>query len=80
MKNATHNIKLQVINATNDLHFDFYFRGNNIKTKVYDETQFKFKHHMATPVKLDTTKMVISPMPGAIVEVKVQAGQTVVDG
>lgn len=35
---------------------------------------------MAPPVKLDLTKSIISPMPGAIVSVSVEAGQTVVAG
>lgn len=35
---------------------------------------------MKVPEKLDTAKMVMSPMPGAIVSIAVQVGQTVVDG
>jgi acetyl/propionyl-CoA carboxylase alpha subunit len=35
---------------------------------------------MAVPVMVDTTKMIISPMPGSIVSLQVQAGQTVVEG
>lgn len=35
---------------------------------------------MAEPVKLDTAKMVLSPMPGAIVSMNVEQGQTVADG
>ena len=47
---------------------------------VYDETQFKYKQHMAPPAKVDHSKSIISPMPGAVVSVSVVAGQTVVDG
>lgn len=47
---------------------------------MYDEAQFKYKHFMKVPEKLDTAKMVMSPMPGAIVSIAVQVGQTVVDG
>jgi propionyl-CoA carboxylase alpha chain len=35
---------------------------------------------MKVPEKLDTAKMVMSPMPGAIVSIAVQVGQNVVDG
>ena len=51
-----------------------------MKTKVYDARQYKYKHYMAVPVKLDTAKMVLSPMPGTIVSMNVEAGKTVVDG
>ena len=62
------------------MSFDFYFRGNKIKTHVYDETQYKYKHIMKVPEKIDTASMVMSPMPGAIVSISVKEGQTVVDG
>jgi len=74
------NTKLQLMKQENDLHFQFYFGGNKINTQVFDEQQYKYKHFMKKPVKLDTTKMVMSPMPGSIVSVSVQPGQTVVDG
>lgn len=35
---------------------------------------------MAPVVKVDTTKSILSPMPGAVVSVAVQPGDTVVDG
>lgn len=35
---------------------------------------------MAPPKKVDFAKSVISPMPGAIVSVSVEAGQTVTEG
>ena len=35
---------------------------------------------MAPVVKIDTTKSILSPMPGAVVSVSVQPGDTVVDG
>ena len=51
-----------------------------METIVYDEAQFKYKHHMAPPVKIDSAKMIQSPMPGAVVSVNVAAGDKVVDG
>jgi propionyl-CoA carboxylase alpha chain len=47
---------------------------------IYDEIQYKYKKHMSPVVKVDHSKSVLSPMPGAVVSVAVQAGQTVVDG
>lgn len=35
---------------------------------------------MAPVVKIDTTKVILSPMPGAVVSVSVAPGDTVVDG
>lgn len=35
---------------------------------------------MAPPKKIDYAKSVLSPMPGAIVTVSVESGQTVADG
>lgn len=71
---------LQILSNKNDLNFDFYYGGGKVETIVYDEAQFKYKHHMAAPVKIDSAKMIQSPMPGAVVSVNVAAGDTVVDG
>ena len=38
---------------SNDIKFDFYFAGGKVETLVYDETQYKYKKHMAPPVKID---------------------------
>jgi len=62
------------------LKFDLYYQGGKVETMVYDETQFKYKQHMAPIVKIDTSKSLLSPMPGAVVSVSVEPGQTIVDG
>merc|ERR1711998_661724 len=83
IKMKTHNNEqdtVQFLGAKDDIYFDFYYGGGVVKTQVFDETQYKYSVHMAPPVKIDHSKSVLSPMPGAIVEVKVEAGQTVVDG
>lgn len=69
-----------MLDSQNDIKFDFYYQGGKVETLVYDESQFKYKQHMAPPKKIDTSKTIMSPMPGAIVSVNVEAGQTVVDG
>lgn len=71
---------IQFIGQQHDLKFDFYYQGGQVNTMLYDETQYKHKQHMAPPAKVDHSKSILSPMPGAIVEVKVEVGQTVVDG
>lgn len=51
-----------------------------METFVYDPIQYKYKGYMAPPVKIDTTKSILSPMPGAVVSTSVVPGQDVVDG
>jgi acetyl/propionyl-CoA carboxylase alpha subunit len=71
---------LQFMDSKNDFRFDFYYHGGKVNTLIYDEAQYKFKKYMAPAVKIDHSKSIISPMPGAVVSVNVVAGQTVVDG
>ena len=61
----------QLLSSDNDIKFDFYFEGGKVETRVYDEAQYKYKDHMAPIVKIDTTKSILSPMPGAVVSVAV---------
>lgn len=74
------NFTVQTLGNKNDLMFDFFYQGGRVKTRIYDENQFKYKGHMAPPVKVDHSKSTLSPMPGSIVSVSVEVGQTVVDG
>jgi len=48
--------------------------------RIFDEVQSQYKHIMPEPTKLDTAKSIISPMPGAVVQVFVNPGDSVVDG
>ena len=47
---------------------------------VFDPVQYRVKSYMAPPKKIDYAKSVLSPMPGSIVNVAVEVGQTVADG
>ena len=47
---------------------------------VYTSDQYKYKQYMPEIVKIDFAKFIVSPMPGAIREVFVKPGDTVVDG
>jgi len=71
---------IQFVGQQHDLKFDFYYKGGQVNTMIYDETQYKYKQHMAPPIKVDHSRSILSPMPGAIVSVNVEVGQTVVDG
>ena len=70
----------QLLSSENDIKFNFYFMNGLVETKVYDENQYKYKNFMAPVVKIDTTRSILSPMPGAVVSVAVAPGDTVVDG
>lgn len=71
---------VQFVDVKNNNKYGFYYRGSNVSVDVYSETQFGLKKFMPIIKPRDTAKLVISPMPGAIVSVNVAPGQTVVDG
>lgn len=71
---------IQFVDVKEELHYNFYYKGNSVETLVYDQSQFKYKKFMAPPKKIDYAKSIISPMPGAIVSVAVEVGQQVTDG
>jgi propionyl-CoA carboxylase alpha chain len=62
------------------IRYTFNLKGNSVKISVYNEAQFKYKHFMPVPATIDYAKSIISPMPGAIVQVFVQPGDHVVAG
>ena len=63
-----------------DLRYNFYHKGNSVEIAVYTPDQFPLKKYMAPPKKIDYAKSVLSPMPGAIINVAVVPGQHVSDG
>jgi propionyl-CoA carboxylase alpha chain len=71
---------IQFEGITNELDYNWVFNGTKVKTRVYDPKQFNLKKHMAPPKVVDFSKIVIAPMPGAIISVNVKAGDTVEDG
>ena len=60
--------------------YNFYYRGSNVQLTVYDETQYKLRKFMPIIKPRDLSKILISPMPGAIISVNVKPGDTIVDG
>lgn len=71
---------VQFVDVKEELHYNFYYKGNTIEAQVYDANQYKYKKYMAPPKKIDYAKSVLSPMPGSIVSISVEAGQVVADG
>ena len=63
-----------------ETRYNFYYKGNTMEIAVFDKDQFPLKKFMAPPKKIDYAKSVLSPMPGGIVGIAVEVGQTVVDG
>lgn len=62
------------------VRFSFGHKGNNVQVSVYSQQQYELSKHMPEPVKIDSAKVILSPMPGAIVDVFVQPGDAVVEG
>jgi biotin carboxyl carrier protein len=71
---------VQFLEAKDNLNFNFYYKGNTVQSTVYDAEQFALKKYMAPPKHFDSTKNIISPMPGSIVSVSVEEGQSVSEG
>lgn len=63
--------------CTNELDYNWYYKGSVLKTRVYDAKEYQYKKYMAPPAVIDTSKVIMSPMPGAIIEVFVKEGDTV---
>ena len=55
-------------------------KGSEVEVSVFNQAQFNVKQYMAPPKKVDHAKSVLSPMPGSIVSISVEPGQTIVMG
>lgn len=71
---------VQFLEARDNLNFGFYYKGNTLTVAAYDADQYPLKQYMARPKKIDHGKSIISPMPGSIVSVNVEVGQSVAEG
>lgn len=69
--------RVQYMGCQNDLEFSYYYRGAVRKVNVYDQRQHAVATHMPVPKVLDLNKVIIAPMPGAVVSVAVEVGQKV---
>lgn len=71
---------LQFYGISNELDYDWFYQGTKIKARVYNNREYEYKKFMAPPKVIDFGKVVMAPMPGAIVSVSVKPGDTVEDG
>ena len=71
---------VQFLESKEGMNFKYYFHGNTVDIEVYDQQQKDYKKYMAPPAKIDYAKLVQSPMPGSIVSLSVEVGQTVMEG
>jgi propionyl-CoA carboxylase alpha chain len=63
-----------------EVNYHFAVKGNQVEVAVLNEAQYKVNKYMAPPKKIDHAKSVLSPMPGAIISIAVEVGQTVTEG
>jgi len=60
--------------------FQLQLRGTSIEVVVMTPREFELQLHMPVAQEIDLSKMVVSPMPGAVVSVSVKPGDQVVPG
>ena len=71
---------LQFHGITDEIVYDWVYNGTKVPTRVYGERQFRVKQYMAPPKVIDYGKVVMAPMPGAIVSIDVKPGDFVQAG
>lgn len=63
-----------------NIRYSFYYKGNSVELQIYEDKQYKYKSFMPIAKKVDSSKLIMSPMPGSIVSVSVKPGDKVVEG
>lgn len=71
---------IQYDQTKNEVNLQFAVKGSQVEAVTLDPAQYRLNKYMAPPKKIDYAKSVLSPMPGAIVSIAVEVGQTVADG
>lgn len=66
--------------STNEIEWEVQYRGSPYKVKVYNALQAGAAKHMPPKKVVDTSKFILAPMPGAVVDVKVKVGDKVPAG
>lgn len=72
-------IKVQNLEIT-PLGFRCQHYGSLFEVSVQSERSFELSKHMPVKKQLDTTKVIMSPMPGTVISVSVEPGATVAEG
>jgi len=75
----THPAVLQLVQVL-PLGYRIQHMGNYYDVKVMTPTEAKLSAYMKEKTPIDTTKMILSPMPGALRHVYVQEGDVVAPG
>lgn len=71
---------IQFEETREEVIFHYSVKGSQVEALVLTPAQYRLKGYMAKPKKVDHAKSVLSPMPGAIVSINLEVGQTVVEG
>mmetsp|Transcript_4068 Transcript_4068/g.4699 ORF Transcript_4068/g.4699 Transcript_4068/m.4699 type:complete len:143 (-) Transcript_4068:3-431(-) len=82
-EDSTHGIRSHMIQfhgLTGEVAYKWVYNGTQVTTKVYGKRQFDLKQYMAPPVVIDYGRVIMAPMPGAIVNICVEVGDTIEDG
>jgi len=66
--------------GTNEIDWEVQYRGSPYTVRVLDSLQASASQYMAPKKVVDTSKFILAPMPGAVVEVKVKVGDKVPAG
>lgn len=71
---------IQYEDTRDEVNMHFAVKGSQVECTVLNPTQYSLKKYMAPPKKVDHSKSVLSPMPGSIISIAVEVGQTVIEG
>ncbi|EPZ32472.1 Propionyl-CoA carboxylase alpha chain, mitochondrial [Rozella allomycis CSF55] len=63
-----------------DLGYRLQYFGTKFDVKVLNKAQYELSKYMIPKPKLDTSKVIVSPMPGTVVSVAVKPGDIVAQG
>lgn len=75
--NKKENHVMQFYGVTDELDYNWHYRGTHLKTRIYTPRRYAYKKFMAPPKVIDYSKSIRSPMPGAIISLAVKVGQIV---
>eukprot|EP01064_Diplonema_japonicum_P020917 TRINITY_DN30483_c0_g1_i1.p1 TRINITY_DN30483_c0_g1~~TRINITY_DN30483_c0_g1_i1.p1 ORF type:complete len:691 (+),score=191.83 TRINITY_DN30483_c0_g1_i1:49-2121(+) len=70
----------QHLSSADEMNYRVQYIGTPYTVKVLSELQAELEPIMPPPKVIDTSKMLIAPMPGAVVKVAVEVGQTINSG
>jgi len=60
--------------------FEVTYQGANFEALVMTPEEFKMSQHMLEPKEIDTSNLILSPMPGTLMSYSVELGESVLEG